>query len=401
MHTPAVVDSHDGQARRRPLALEIDLEAFGDRFEAEAFIEPVCVRALLAGVKLKLVAAGGASQADEVRHQLASDAAAASGGCDDDVLDDRPGLAVVGQVGHEQKIRAANDATVDRRDHQMPGRVGEDLIKDRLSVVAISRRSGASVAGELAEQGEQPVEICWQGAANEDGRHVAKSFRGVHPPAFVRGSATSTRLATEVLRVQRHDRVVGDAEQVGGVVAHRTVLGRQIREEQSHQLGEGSAPVVFHCAGGKDRSGIVAALVPALLGVSQDDIAADFALTEATRDWLIADWRRTHPGEASLWPGDPVRGDLGEALGQKAHGIDTRIETGLIVGLALDAEIVVAELVALRHPARRRDLPLMAQVDDRAHPERLKPLPILASQRRERIGAVKGAHRTGRPPAPQ
>jgi protein-tyrosine phosphatase len=77
----------------------------------------------------------------------------------------------------------------------------------------------------------------------------------------------------------------------------------ELRQTLEVIASEGSAPVVFHCAGGKDRSGIVAALVLALLGVSQDDIAADFALTEATRDWLIADWRRTHPGEASLWPG--------------------------------------------------------------------------------------------------
>lgn len=38
-------------------------------------------------------------------------------------------------------------------------------------------------------------------------------------------------------------------------------------------------PVVFHCAAGKDRTGLVAALVLGLLGVPDDVIAADYALT--------------------------------------------------------------------------------------------------------------------------
>ena len=38
-------------------------------------------------------------------------------------------------------------------------------------------------------------------------------------------------------------------------------------------------PVVIHCSGGKDRTGIVVALVLALLGVADDDIAADYALS--------------------------------------------------------------------------------------------------------------------------
>jgi len=37
--------------------------------------------------------------------------------------------------------------------------------------------------------------------------------------------------------------------------------------------------VVFHCTAGKDRTGIIAALILALAGVSDDDIAADYAMT--------------------------------------------------------------------------------------------------------------------------
>jgi len=37
----------------------------------------------------------------------------------------------------------------------------------------------------------------------------------------------------------------------------------------------GNHPLVFHCAAGKDRTGVVAALVLGLLGVPDDEIAAD------------------------------------------------------------------------------------------------------------------------------
>ncbi len=42
---------------------------------------------------------------------------------------------------------------------------------------------------------------------------------------------------------------------------------------------ERSAPVVVHCVAGKDRTGVVCALTLSLLGVSDEDIAADYALT--------------------------------------------------------------------------------------------------------------------------
>ncbi|MFD8707473.1 tyrosine-protein phosphatase [Kitasatospora sp. NPDC059648] len=51
-----------------------------------------------------------------------------------------------------------------------------------------------------------------------------------------------------------------------------------------------SAPVLYHCKGGKDRTGIVTALILSLLGVAEADIVADYALTEAVRPVLLAEW---------------------------------------------------------------------------------------------------------------
>jgi protein tyrosine/serine phosphatase len=40
-------------------------------------------------------------------------------------------------------------------------------------------------------------------------------------------------------------------------------------------------PLVFHCTGGRDRTGVAAALLHSVLGVADDDIAQDYALTGA------------------------------------------------------------------------------------------------------------------------
>jgi protein tyrosine/serine phosphatase len=42
-----------------------------------------------------------------------------------------------------------------------------------------------------------------------------------------------------------------------------------------------AAPVVVHCVAGKDRTGVVCALALALLGVPEEDIAAEYALSGA------------------------------------------------------------------------------------------------------------------------
>ncbi|NUR84124.1 MAG: tyrosine-protein phosphatase [Nonomuraea sp.] len=65
---------------------------------------------------------------------------------------------------------------------------------------------------------------------------------------------------------------------------------------------EPNAPLVVHCAAGKDRTGILVALVLTLLGVSEEDIVADYALTGLATPRFIADGRRKHP-DAPLWVG--------------------------------------------------------------------------------------------------
>jgi protein-tyrosine phosphatase len=51
---------------------------------------------------------------------------------------------------------------------------------------------------------------------------------------------------------------------------------------------DANAPVVIHCIAGKDRTGVVSALTLSLLGVADDEIAADYELSEAAEE---ANWR--------------------------------------------------------------------------------------------------------------
>jgi len=77
---------------------------------------------------------------------------------------------------------------------------------------------------------------------------------------------------------------------------------KELRRVLELVADEASAPLVFHCAAGKDRTGIVAALVLALLGVPEDDIAADFALTGLATERFVADWRANNPDRTLVWP---------------------------------------------------------------------------------------------------
>ncbi len=64
-----------------------------------------------------------------------------------------------------------------------------------------------------------------------------------------------------------------------------------------------SAPVVIHCAAGKDRTGLIAALVLALVGVGEEDIIADYALTGLAATKFMADWQANPANPAITWPG--------------------------------------------------------------------------------------------------
>jgi protein tyrosine/serine phosphatase len=75
--------------------------------------------------------------------------------------------------------------------------------------------------------------------------------------------------------------LVGRYRQIAEVGAARIVRVMHILANPN------SHPVVFHCTAGKDRTGVVAALLLSLLGVELDEIVNDYCWSEHERAWLL------------------------------------------------------------------------------------------------------------------
>ncbi|MGK5672116.1 tyrosine-protein phosphatase [Micromonospora sp. URMC 106] len=104
-----------------------------------------------------------------------------------------------------------------------------------------------------------------------------------------------------------------------------------------------NAPVVVHCVVGKDRTGIVCGLTLAALGVPDEDIAADYALSteagERFRTWYEATSRQTGQSLPPLTcPAEAMTLFLAEL--REAHGS--------IEGYLRHAGVTDAQLAALR-----------------------------------------------------
>jgi protein-tyrosine phosphatase len=108
----------------------------------------------------------------------------------------------------------------------------------------------------------------------------------------------------------------------------------------------GSHPLVFHCAAGKDRTGLVAALVLGLLDVHDDVIAADYALTAHVMPTLI----ERHRARATTGHEPEVGRQMwaAEAPAMRAVLQDLRDRHGSIEGYVRAAGLGSAEIAALR-----------------------------------------------------
>lgn len=54
------------------------------------------------------------------------------------------------------------------------------------------------------------------------------------------------------------------------------------------KIAKHETPIVFHCTAGKDRTGVAAALILLMLGVSENDVFADYMLTNESRKESIS-----------------------------------------------------------------------------------------------------------------
>ncbi|MGK5738796.1 tyrosine-protein phosphatase [Micromonospora sp. URMC 103] len=105
-----------------------------------------------------------------------------------------------------------------------------------------------------------------------------------------------------------------------------------------------NAPVVVHCHAGKDRTGIVCGLTLAVLGVSDDDIAADYALSSAASErfhaWLAASTAETEE------PPPPFLASPAETM--RLFLAELREGYGSAEGYLRHAGVTDAQLAALR-----------------------------------------------------
>lgn len=111
---------------------------------------------------------------------------------------------------------------------------------------------------------------------------------------------------------------------------------------------DGALPAVFHCTSGRDRTGIVAALMLELVGVPDESIAADYVLTELARPRSTA-WIEVNEPEfgALLAQIPPERRRM---RAEMILGFLERVRTahGSAAGFLTSAGVTEAEQDALR-----------------------------------------------------
>lgn len=105
-----------------------------------------------------------------------------------------------------------------------------------------------------------------------------------------------------------------------------------------------AAPVVVHCAAGKDRTGVVCGLTLATLGVSDVDIAGDYALSTAASEAFTAWVRQTLPDH----PETPQQMLSSPTEAMHLFLRDLRAEYGSVELYLKDAGVSEAALAALR-----------------------------------------------------
>jgi protein-tyrosine phosphatase len=149
------------------------------------------------------------------------------------------------------------------------------------------RRDFAALGIRTVIDLRRPTEISRDGRVFE---HVDLGYRHIHP------EHTSW------------NEIPYDAER--GIVRFLADRYRDLAEQGSAGLAKAisviadpaAAPVVVHCAAGKDRTGVVCALTLATLGVSDEDIAADYALS-APASARFSQWLRLNlPDKADTIP---------------------------------------------------------------------------------------------------
>ncbi|NBO05995.1 MAG: tyrosine-protein phosphatase [Actinobacteria bacterium] len=136
------------------------------------------------------------------------------------------------------------------------------------------------------------------------------------------------------------------------VWAYRQMLGEaapRFADAMNLLASHSVLPAVFHCAAGKDRTGILSALVLGTLGVDAEVIAADYGLTEQSMQRLVV-WAREHQPElAELYEKMPARFAAADPAAMRVILADIEASHGSVEGYVRAIGVTEASIASLRN----------------------------------------------------
>jgi protein-tyrosine phosphatase len=162
-----------------------------------------------------------------------------------------------------------------------PTRTGRETRPDIIRAGSLHRLTGAGVQS-LVQLGVATVVDLRSDAELETLATpglAAAGIRQVHAPVF-KADASPAALAKEF---------------TGFLPVYKDFLdsGRPAYRSLFDTVAESDGAVVFHCAAGKDRTGIAAALMLDLAGVADEDIVEDYAVSASLLEGAFKDWEAT------------------------------------------------------------------------------------------------------------
>ncbi len=162
-------------------------------------------------------------------------------------------------------------------------------------------------------------------------------IRCVHIDVIDRGMNTSRTRAS-----------IDSATSVGQIYLSMARSSGSAFAEAVTAIAESDGPVAFYCSAGKDRTGILSALILSLVGVTDDQVMADFALTDVRAQAITDRTRIESPGIEKVWSRLP-EGITGAPIAAMADLIDLiRSEYGGWTDYAASHGVDSATVVRLR-----------------------------------------------------
>jgi protein-tyrosine phosphatase len=111
-------------------------------------------------------------------------------------------------------------------------------------------------------------------------------------------------------------------------------------------IADADGPVVVHCMGGKDRTGLVVALLLRLAGVAREDVAADYARSAENLAPALAEWIEEAADETERRKRIRLSGTPAEGMARVVEEIERRY--GDVAGYLGAAGVTGTQLERLR-----------------------------------------------------